>query len=249
MKNKIYGSDKIQKYIKKVKIATLQQLKNVLDTKVTMTVSRALKKLSYRTSYSDNGKFYTLDTVADFNSEGLWRCRSVMFSIYGTLINTVQALVENSKSGRSRKELNDILSTEVKETLLKLVKRKRLFREKIGSSYIYFSVEGQKRRAQILMRKDVGISAEGTKFLAHELKAAIVLFYSTLDEQQRRLYAGLESIRLGRSGDKTISQLLNIDSDTVARGRKEIMAEEVLLGEIRKRGGGRPSIKKNSRDI
>lgn len=249
MRNKIYETDKIQKYIKKVKIATLQQLKDVLGSKVTMTVSRALKKLSYRASCSHNGTFYTLDTVAEFNSDGLWTCRSVMFSIYGTLINTVQALVEDSKSGRTRKELNDILSTEVKETLLKLIKRKRLFREKIGGCYIYFSVEGQKRRAQILMRKDVGISAEGTKVLAHELKAAIVLFYSTLDEQQRRLYAGLESIRLGRSGDKTVSQLLNIDSDTVARGRKEIMADDVILGQVRRRGGGRPNIKKNSRDM
>jgi hypothetical protein len=30
------------------------------------------------------------------------------------------------------------------------------------------------------------------------LKAAILVFYSLLDEQQRRLFAGLESIKLGR---------------------------------------------------
>jgi hypothetical protein len=34
-----------------------------------------------------------------------------------------------------------------------------------------------------------------------ELKAAILLFYSLLDEQQRRLFAGLESIKLGHGGD------------------------------------------------
>jgi hypothetical protein len=34
-----------------------------------------------------------------------------------------------------------------------------------------------------------------------ELKAAIILFYGLLDEQQRRLFAGLESIRLGHGGD------------------------------------------------
>jgi len=33
-----------------------------------------------------------------------------------------------------------------------------------------------------------------------ELKTAILLFYSLLDEQQRRLFAGLESIKLGHSG-------------------------------------------------
>jgi hypothetical protein len=96
------------------------------------------------------------------------------------------------------------------------------------------------------MRNEVGISAEGTNLLAHELKAAIVLFYSLLDEQQRRLYAGLESIRFGTGGDRVISRLLNIDSNTVARGRKALLKEDVEIKGTRKAGGGRPSIKKNS---
>jgi hypothetical protein len=44
----------------------------------------------------------------------------------------------------------------------------------------------------------------------NELKAAIVLFYSLLDEQQRRLYAGLESLRLGRGGDVQLGDFLGI---------------------------------------
>src|SRR6266481_970445 len=38
-----------------------------------------------------------------------------------------------------------------------------------------------------------------------ELKAAILLFYSLLDEQQRRLYAGLESFKLGHGGDRQLA--------------------------------------------
>jgi hypothetical protein len=246
MKKYAYNPNSIQKYLEKAKIATLPQLKSVLGTATTMTVFRALKKLSYHSSCSHNGTFYTLDSVVDFNYEGLWICRSVLFSIFGTLLNTVQALVEKSKSGKSRSELNAMLATETKETLLKLTRKNRLFREKVGGCYVYFSINEQNRRRQILMRTQVGISAEGTKVLAHELKAAIVLFYSLLDEQQRRLYAGLESIRLGQGGDEKISQLLNIDSDTVARGRKDLLSEEVSTHRIRKQGGGRTSIKKNS---
>jgi hypothetical protein len=33
--------------------------------------------------------------------------------------------------------------------------------------------------------------------LAHELKAAIILFFSLLDERQRRFFAGLESLKIG----------------------------------------------------
>jgi hypothetical protein len=42
----------------------------------------------------------------------------------------------------------------------------------------------------------------------HELKAAIILFYSLLNEQQRRLYAGQESIRLGRGSDTRLADFL-----------------------------------------
>ena len=43
----------------------------------------------------------------------------------------------------------------------------------------------------------------GVRAVPDELKAAIILFFSVLDEQQRRLYAGLESLTLGHGGDRT----------------------------------------------
>jgi len=52
-----------------------------------------------------------------------------------------------------------------------------------------------------------------------ELKAAIILFHGLLDEQQRRLFAGLESIRLGQGGDTLLGDFLGLDAHTVARGR------------------------------
>ena len=38
--------------------------------------------------------------------------------------------------------------------------------------------------------------------MSHELQAAIILFFSVLDEKQRRLYAGLESQKFGHGGDR-----------------------------------------------
>jgi len=40
----------------------------------------------------------------------------------------------------------------------------------------------------------------GLRVLPDELKVAIVLFYSLLDERQRRLYAGLEAMKVGHGG-------------------------------------------------
>jgi hypothetical protein len=69
-----------------------------------------------------------------------------------------------------------------------------------------------------------------------ELKASLVLFSSLLDERQRRLYAGLESLKLGRGGDQRLAELLQLDPNTVARGRKQLLAQEVEWERVRKPG-------------
>ena len=80
-----------------------------------------------------------------------------------------------------------------------------------------------------------------------ELRAAIVLFFSLLDEQQRRLYAGLEALKTGRGGDGRIAELLGVDVGTVARGRRELLAQDVEADRVRRAGGGRPALEKKLR--
>jgi hypothetical protein len=81
---------------------------------------------------------------------------------------------------------------------------------------------------------------------SEELKAAIILFYSLLDEQQRRLYAGLEAHKVGQGGDRKIAKFLGLDVHTVARGRRELLAGEVERQRIRQAGGGRKQTEKKS---
>ena len=82
--------------------------------------------------------------------------------------------------------------------------------------------------------------------LMNELKDALIIFYSTLDEKQRRLYAGYESLKIGHGGDKRISELLDLDQKTVAKGRKELLGGDVDVDNVRNSGGGRNQIKKKS---
>ena len=80
-----------------------------------------------------------------------------------------------------------------------------------------------------------------------ELKAALVLFFSLLDERQRRLYAGLESLKLGHGGDRRIAELLGLDPGTVARGRTQLLTQDVDRERVRREGGGRPPAEKKRR--
>ena len=131
---------------------------------------------------------------------------------------------------------------------------KMLSREKVSGWYLYCAPDANTRREQLRARKILEaelILTHGLRELqvsSGELKAATILVYSTLDERQRRLCAGLESLRFGYGGDHKIANHLGINVHTVAKGRKELLAEDLDLDRIRRPGGGRKSVKKNARN-
>jgi hypothetical protein len=73
-----------------------------------------------------------------------------------------------------------------------------------------------------------------------------LLFYSLLDEQQRRLFAGLESIKLGTAATVSWRNSLTLDPHTVARGRQQLLDQKVTLGRTRHSGVGRKPAEKNA---
>ena len=251
MRTSQFSAETLQSFFCEHIIGTMQQLKETLGTSVAMTVYRKLRQLPYITSYSHQGKYYSLEELADFDSYGLWRFDVARFSKKGTLLETAQNLIDTSENGYSLTELRSIVGVDVKETMLQLQRQYRIHREEIAGRYIYFSSNPKRRRGQHLLRlaEKPPMGAAGRHdALAHEVRAAIILFFSVLDERQRRLYAGLESLRQGRGGDSIISRLLNIDNHTVARGRRELLERDQEIGRIRKKGGGRSPVKKNTAD-
>lgn len=250
MRTITYSIESLRSFFKVNVIATMEQLKAVLGTAVDMTVYRKLRQLSYLTSYSHHGKYYTLSELTRFDSMGLWKHDSARFSKYGTLINTVQALVSLSEKGYSLSELRQVVGCEVKETVLTLIRQRRIHREMIDGQYAYFAVSPTTQRKQHLTRLkgQARLGAEGPDVLAHEVRAAIILFMSLLDEKQRRLYAGLESLRMGRGGDAGIARMFDLDIHTVAKGRHQLLDRDLEIERVRRKGGGRHSIKKNPSD-
>jgi hypothetical protein len=250
MRPSTYSIETLREFFKVNIIATMKQLKAALGTAVDMTVYRKLRLLSYLASYSHQGKYYTLNELVRFDRLGLWKHQNARFSKYGTLINTAQALISLAEKGYSLSELRQVVGCEVKETLLALVRQRRIHREVIDGQFVYFAASPEMQRKQHLTRLKVQphLGAEGPELLAHEVRAAILLFVSLLDEKQRRLYAGLESLRIGRGGDAEIARILDLDVHTVAKGRHQLLNRDLEIERVRRKGGGRQSIKKNSSD-
>lgn len=249
MKNEASTLEPIINYLNDKKITTIDQLKIILNTTSRMTVFRRLSKLGYISSCSHSGKYYALKKSARFNKYGIWRHESVLFSKHGTLKNTLKAMIHQSPDGFTATELKKILRVKVDDSLNILTKEKSVNRKKMSGVFVYLSGEAKAGKKQELTRTD-SLQSNAVPLkpdsLNDELNAALLIFFSTLDEKQRRLYAGYESLRMGRGGDKLIADIFDLDRKTVAKGRQELLGGKVDVDNIRKSGGGRKHTKKNS---
>jgi len=76
---------------------------------------------------------------------------------------------------------------------------------------------------------------------APEIEAAMQHFYRSLDEKDRRRYAGIEALKLGLGGRHYIAHVLGCSRRTVTKGAKEVsgLSGKETDARIRAAGGGR----------
>ena len=219
------------------------------------TAFRKLKDLHARTSYSHRGGYYTLDELADFDEHGLWAFADVRFSRAGTLVATAEAFVNHAEAGHFVDELDNRLGVGTQDALRKLVGDGRLTRHKLAGQFLYCATDHAQETHQLRARRllmatpGLGRPLPDADLMPEELRAAIVLFASLLDERQRRLFAGLESLKCGWGGDRRIASLLGIDPSTVATGRRQLVERDVEVDRVRRAGGGRPPTEKKTPEV
>jgi len=249
MRTEHFTARKLVDLLRRQKIATMDEMKATLGTRGDATVFRKLAKVSYRTSYSHRGRYYVLGETPYYDELGLWSMGAVQFSKYGTLRATAEALVHAAEAGYLVSELEALVHVEAKGAMLDLVRQGALERDKVEGHYLYLSADPATRKRQLrarqVLRTDTVLAGMAqAEVMADELKAAIILFFSLLDERLRRLYAGMEALKLGRGGDRKVADLLGLDRDTVARGRRELLARDVEDDRVRKLGAGRKRTEK-----
>ncbi|HPN31658.1 MAG TPA: hypothetical protein PKY81_11955 [bacterium] len=244
-----YISKNLYKLFIQKNIITINDIIEELGTKVKMTIFRKLKELSYTTSYSHAGKYYVLNERAKYNEYGIWQLNNILFSIKGTLSNTLQNLIEVSKSGYYAYELTNIVKIKVEDSLYNLYVTKKINRHEINGKYLYLSktnyAEQYSERQKLINKKEN--NKISVNYSASEFERYLKVFLSTLNEKQRRLYVGFESMKIGYGGDKKISKITGIDVKTIAAGRNELLNNNINSERIRKEGAGRHSIKKKQK--
>lgn len=85
---------------------------------------------------------------------------------------------------------------------------------------------------------------------AKEIEGRMQEFYNRLAEKNRRLYAGIEALKLAFGGITYIAELFNCSRNTVQLGIEELLVEERLdQNRSRRKGGGRKAVLEKQPDI
>ena len=244
-----YSTEALQESFAKHTVLTLPMVAKALGTSCRMTWFRKLKELDYRASYTHRGKYYALNEEVCYDENGLWCSDDIRFSIHGTLSNTIAQLIRRSDDGCFAQEVRAVVKTPVQQPLATLTQKKVLKRDRFGAQYLYLwpGLAGEQHRRR---RSHAGVyaadmAADDTAW--KDLCTAMQTLMSVLNEKQRRLYLGLESIRLGSGGDNRIAAIAGADPKTVARGRRELLSRGVSAEQIRETGAGRPPLKKKGK--
>ena len=246
MRTETFASQTVISLLRENTVVQLDDILQAFGSASRRTVRRKLVAVGCRSSYSHCVRFYTLDELAAYDVHGLWSYQGIRFSRAGTLLATVAGLVEQAPTGRFADELGQIVQFEVQNALGKLVRTRRLTRDKLAGQFLYCSPLPQRREKQLRTRRVMlagGLGAASPDSGDEQLRQATGRLVSVLDERQRRLYAGLESLRHGR-GDSRVAAELGMAPATVAKGRQQLLSGDYEAERTRKPGGGRKALEK-----
>ena len=148
MRDPVFGLQDLLTAFRQHKVLTKDQLLAATQCS-NMTAWRLLKRHGYFTSYNCNSRYYTLTGIPEFDERGLWSFRGIHFSQWGSLTETMIALVEGSDAGMTPEQLQQVLHVKnIRSGLGRLVQQGRLAREKIGGRFVYFPVGDTSQRRQ-----------------------------------------------------------------------------------------------------
>lgn len=135
-------------------LVTLDDVRSALEGASRATAFRYLAQVPYRRSYNHNGRYYAFHDPTRYDRSGLWSRGDVHFSIDGSLRATVRRLVHEAEAGATHRELQERLRIRVRTTLLDLLRKGEIDRERLAEVSVYLHVDPTVRMQQLQRRND-----------------------------------------------------------------------------------------------
>ncbi len=156
-------------------VVDLPRIQVALGGASAMTAFRYLRQIPYRRSYNHNGRYYCLHEPSPrYDRLGLWSVGDVHFSVDGSLGKTVRRLVYEMEAGATHRELQERVRVRVHNTLLTLLRRGEIERERLAQLYVYLHRDAAIREVQI-QRRGALLNAAETLRVGTEVPDEIVI--------------------------------------------------------------------------
>lgn len=130
---------------------------------------RFLCEIGYYSSFTHNGKWYTLRTTPHFDRDGIWFHDVIGFSRVGSLTNTLISLIIRSQAGMTAEQLGVKLRCRCHSVLVQLYRQGKIYRQKQGRSYTYLAIDPSTQAIQVQ-------ALEGKNAPRSKLPAEIAVF-------------------------------------------------------------------------
>jgi len=140
--------ERLRQLLKSQDVVDLPTMRSALGEVSAMTVFRHLRRVPYRRSYNHNGRYYTAHDPSRYDRFGLCSVGDIHFSVDGSLRKTVRRLVEQAEGGATHHELQQQLRVRVHNTLLNLLHKGEVERERLLQLYVYFHIDPVIRAVQ-----------------------------------------------------------------------------------------------------
>ena len=191
------------KVFRRRKILTLVEVAELIHSSI-YTARRRLKQWRAHTSYNQNGRYYTLPDVPEFDADGLWRWHGVFFSRHGNLKQTVVELIRRSPAGLDAGEIRSLLGLDTRSFLSPFANHPQIKREKTQGRFVYYCAERSVYTKQQQRRS--AMSAKGRQPTSHEAIAILVEKIKHPGLSNKALSQRLRTQKL-RVGPETIENL------------------------------------------
>lgn len=176
-------------------ILTLKQLQTSAG-RSRRTLFRDLSKVPSLSSYTHAGQYYTLESIAKFNSDGLWFFQGVGFSKLHTLKVTLIHKIHQSQAGYMHQEISQLMRIRVHDSLRDLVHSKKIQRLPLPNNvYVYLSAEQQQSKKQLKQRMALqkgGLAYLPSTDIRIEILAETIRYYLRVEVEAEKLMPRLQ---------------------------------------------------------
>ena len=144
----------ILSFMTKNKVFTFIEVADYISCSI-RTVQRKMKHWKIYRSYNLNGRYCVFQDTPKFDEYGIWKYRNILFSKYGNLKNTFEAIVHRSQAGLHAVEIGKIMKINAYTFLSHFKQSAAIQREKHKGMYLYFSGEPERYKEQKSRRDEL----------------------------------------------------------------------------------------------